>query len=501
MTTANAPLWAVAPDDRRDAFVPDAHCDVLVVGAGATGLAAAASAAEHHADVIVVDAHHPGALTSGRSTGKITFLQGVRLSTIRDRTSMEVAAAYLDATRIGAERIRALCADGPGYEVAPAYSYATTEPGVDALAAERQVANDLGLPVVDTSTPELPFDVSAALRLDDQFMIDPGVLVGRLVSSARQHGARIISGCTATAVHASDDGYDIETGLGPIRAGAVIVATGTPFLNRGMHFARLEASRSFVAAFRGETAPLRGMYLSVADDTKSLRPAHAHGADHLIVSGGHHLVGRSDSPAQRVAALHEWASAQFPGLRLTHTWAAQDYESTDAAPYVGPIHLGENGILVATGFAKWGLAASVAAGIALAESVRDDAPSWVKQMQAGKGRGDAGRLVARNAEVVAQLVSGAAHATMEGSPDEPAEGQGAVGFEHGRLTGVCRIDGETHRVSAVCTHLGGTLRWNDAEHSWDCPLHGSRFRFDGARIEGPAREGLRTHSDVPHRGE
>jgi len=53
----------------------------------------------------------------------------------------------------------------------------------------------------------------------------------------------------------------------------------------------------------------------------------------------------------------------------------------------------------------------------------------------------------------------------------------------------------------VCPHLGGVLQWNDAECTWDCPLHASRFAPDGARIEGPAVRDLealaRTSGGVP----
>jgi Rieske Fe-S protein len=56
---------------------------------------------------------------------------------------------------------------------------------------------------------------------------------------------------------------------------------------------------------------------------------------------------------------------------------------------------------------------------------------------------------------------------------------------------VSTVDGTRCALSAVCTHLGGIVRWNDSEKSWDCPLHGSRFSSDGTVLEGPATRDLR----------
>ncbi|MPM76882.1 Cytochrome b6-f complex iron-sulfur subunit [bioreactor metagenome] len=42
-----------------------------------------------------------------------------------------------------------------------------------------------------------------------------------------------------------------------------------------------------------------------------------------------------------------------------------------------------------------------------------------------------------------------------------------------------------------CPHLGCALKWNKAEHSWDCPCHGSRFESDGTLIDNPATGDLK----------
>jgi cytochrome b6-f complex iron-sulfur subunit len=59
---------------------------------------------------------------------------------------------------------------------------------------------------------------------------------------------------------------------------------------------------------------------------------------------------------------------------------------------------------------------------------------------------------------------------------------------------IVRVPDGFYAVSAVCTHLGCITQWKpDADNGKgqiQCPCHGSKFRSDGTKVEGPAPRSL-----------
>ncbi|HEY1330953.1 MAG TPA: universal stress protein [Actinomycetota bacterium] len=82
--------------------------------------------------------------------------------------------------------------------------------------------------------------------------------------------------------------------------------------------------------------------------------------------------------------------------------------------------------------------------------------------------------------------------TVGRSLTDIAPGHGGVVTDPGGRTVAAYRDpnGEVTTLSPRCTHMGCTVDWNDADQTWDCPCHGSRFAVSGEVLDGPAAKPL-----------
>jgi glycine/D-amino acid oxidase-like deaminating enzyme/nitrite reductase/ring-hydroxylating ferredoxin subunit len=495
MTMSPVSLWnAHAPEFVSDPFVVEDRADVIVVGAGLTGLITATLLARAGVDVLVLEARTPGAVTSGNTTAKISVLQGTKLSTILSHHSEKLGRAYVEANTDGQALLLALCAEwGVPVDIRDAYTYAVSDQGLKQAHKEFEANEKLGLGVEWVETSELPYDIKGAVRMPDQAQFDPMDFIPAAIADIRAHGGRVVSGVRVTGVDVESPTL-VETERGDVHAENVVLATGIPILDRGGYFAKVAPTRSYAIAFTGASTIPQGMYLSADTPSRSVRQARVDGVDYLVIGGNDHPVGRGGSEREKVEDLVNWTEEHFPGAQVAYSWSAQDYSSHNQIPFVGALPRGRGKVYMATGYDKWGMTNAAAASLRLTAELTDaEQPGWAKVWGTRiTTPSDFAEGAVHNAEVGVEIVKGWAH-VLTGAPSEaPAEGDGVVTRAPDGLApvGTSTVDGKTCAVSAVCPHLGGVVSWNDQEKTWDCPLHGSRFSAQGYLLEGPAVKGL-----------
>ncbi|MCT7658758.1 FAD-dependent oxidoreductase [Mycobacterium deserti] len=494
-------LWLANRADRASAANPlveaDRSVDVVVVGAGITGLITAVLLARAGKDVLVLEAQFIGAGATGNTTAKISLLQGTKLSKIMSKQGEKTARQYVEGNREGQDWLVRHCeAHGIAVQREDAYTYAQSEKGLSSAREEYDACTAVGLAAEWVDDADVPFPFSGGVRLADQAQFDPMPLLDSLIVELDERGGRLAQGVRVQKVSNDSNGLtlNVRTTEGhefDIAAKQCVLATGIPILDRGGFFARLKPQRSYCMAYKVPGNITRGMYISTDSPTRSVRYAPTSEGDRLIVGGAGHPVGHEKSPSSSVSELDSWAKKHYPGAMQTHYWSAQDYSPVDELPYVGPILPGHESIFVATGFDKWGMTNGPAAALALSSRILGGRMDWAEAFASWSPHELSGipKALQTNMQVGFYLARGWVTPVTRTFNRTPEDG-GVVSGPPWHLEGRAVVDGKEHRVSPVCPHLGGIVNWNDADEAWECPLHGSRFAPDGTLLEGPATRNL-----------
>lgn len=301
----------------------------------------------------------------------------------------------------------------------------------------------------------------------------------------------------------------VETSDGEVRADAVVVATHTPLGITALHM-ELEPYSSYVIAARLKSPVPRAASLLWDNDEPYhyVRPhRESTGSPPMIIVGGEdHKTGTETQTHRRYERLEEWTRRNFDVDSVAECWSTELFESVDGLPFVGAIG---SRVFVAAGFAGDGLTFGTMAASMLAARLTGAAHELTDVLKPRrlKLRSSLKRLVKANISVASHFIVDRFAAGERRSLLAVARNSGAIVSVGGRKVAAYRDDaGNLHMLSALCRHMKCLVQWNDTEHTWDCPCHGSRYEATGAVISAPATEPLlpvadmeRSDEEAPHK--
>jgi glycine/D-amino acid oxidase-like deaminating enzyme/nitrite reductase/ring-hydroxylating ferredoxin subunit len=479
---------ATAPETAYPKLAGAATADVAVVGAGIVGATAAYLLSEAGLSVALLEARRIGRQVTGRSTAKITTQHSLIYRQLIDNFDVETARRYADANRLGMDRlgqwIEKLGIDC-AFELKDAYVYCDDPSRIKDLEAEAEASRSVGLDADVLESAPLPFSTAGALRCKDQAQFNPAQYLVGLARASESLGARVFEETRVTRVKESD-GWHLKAGRASLRAKSVILATNFP-VESPFSYDRRTRPRSHIAmAFRIDPGKaIDGMFIGIDQPTHSLRTGRDREGPLLVVLGSKFATGLDGDVAKHFRDLEAWVRRNLDVGAAAWRWVNEDYDTPDRIPYIGALPKAP-GLYVATGFNAWGISAGTAAGILIADTILGRPPDWalifdpVREAPKGFNKGGDSQSVVHSLDEI-----------------EPGGG-GVMALGRGKIAVWKEDDGSPHAISAICTHEGCIVTWNNADRTWDCPCHGSIFAADGSVIHGPAVEKLPSRKLPPN---
>ena len=409
--------------------------DVLIIGGGISGILCAMKLKNAGVDCMLVEAAQICGGITENTTAKITLQHGLLYDKLINRFGEEKARLYLKAQIEAGTEYKRLCNSiDCDYEIRDSYVYSLNN--AEKIKREARALNQLGVKAEISLTDQLPIKTVGAVCVKNQAQFNPLKFLYTIAKDLPIYEHSKVINLKPNKV---------ITNHGEISYKKLIIATHFPMLNKhGGYFLKLYQHRSYVLALKS-AQNVNGMYMDELDTGLSFRNY----GDLLLLGGGAHRTGKRGGSFRELEAF---AKKYYKNAKIVARWATQDCMTLDGVAYIGQYSKSIPNVFVATGFNKWGMTNAMAA-----------------------------------ANILCDLVQGKPnpYADVFAPSRSIMHPQAAVNvFES--------LKGLLTPTAPRCPHLGCALKYNPAEHSWDCSCHGSRFTENGELINNPATDDLKS---------
>ncbi|WP_114781296.1 FAD-dependent oxidoreductase [Botryobacter ruber] len=501
---ASLPVWVEEVHmPATSPLTENLKCDVCVVGAGLAGITTAYLLAKEGKRVIVVEAKTIGGGETGRTTAHLSnalddrFTELIRLFGVDGaRLAAQSHGTAIDKIEEIANELSIDC----DFRRVDGYLFANDRKEEEELMKELEALQQIGWldVILRKQSPVATLTALPCLHFPNQAHFHPLKYLAGVAAAFLDKGGKIFtdtkierfeSGPVVAAV--SDKGFSVA-------ANHLVVATNSPVNDFVTMHTKQAPYRSYVVAAAVKSGEVPdALYWDMQDPYHYIRlmkgkAAGGEDVDLLLVGGADHKTGQDDKPQVHYDELERWMRLRFPMAgEVVYRWSGQVLEPVDSLAFIGRNPGDTENVFIVTGDSGHGMTHGTIAGMLLTDLIMERPNPWEKLYDPARvSLKSSGEFLKENLNVAAQFKDYMTSGEVE-YPAEVMPGTGRIMRQGMKKIAVyCDQEGVRHECSAVCTHLGCVVHWNSAEHSWDCPCHGSRFDPFGRVITGPAIKDL-----------
>lgn len=470
--------------------------DVAIIGGGITGITTAQILKNRGLNVAVLEARKVGQGTTGQSTGNLYTLTEYTLQELEQKydskTASQVVSARKEAMDYIRDNVQKFTIDCD-FQSQPMYLF-EYESSID-LIKERELADEIGLNIKTLSDSTFPFPYDNGLVLENQAQFNPLTYTQELAKEIHGDHCQIFENTSIIEIDEDEEFVSLKTNNITVKAKYAVHATHTPKGLLVQYHTTLGPYREYGIGvkLKNNNYP-EGIFWGHFKDKKySVRTYGSPLNPFLICVGSMHKVGQAEDNKENIKELENFVRKYFEVESVTHQWGGQNYKSADMLPYIGQKTSGSKEY-IATGFSTDGLVYGTLAAKIISDEITGVENDYSAIFKANRHQPikSGGKFIKETINVVGELVGDSLKKGEDESIADLVPGEGKLLQYNDEKCAVYKdFDGEITVLSPICPHMGCTVHFNNAEKSWDCPCHGSRFETSGKLIEGPSLHGLK----------
>lgn len=493
-------LWnSYAATTNFPSLQEDLEVDVAVIGGGITGITTAQRLSEEGFRVAVLEARKVGGGTTAHSTGNLYFTIDQILSSLQSTYDngiiRNVVSSRFDAINLIADNVERFHIDCDFMRV-PWYLYSSNEENARKIDEELETAIEAGVNMEKARAEDIPFHMVKGVKVGDQAQFNSLRYVQGLANEIESNTCRIFENTRVLEIEEDKEKVELKVMGGTVRAKHAVHATHTPKGVDVQFHTVLGPYREYGVAAKLDAGTYpEGIYWGYYNkgDKISFRSYSRGHEKYVIAVGQPHKVGQAKDNNEHIQNLISFLKEHFEIGEVTHRWGGQHYHPSDKLPYIGRKSPGSR-VYIATGFSTDGLTFGTMSGMLICDSISGKENLYEEMYAASRftpGK-SAKEFLKENLNVAAQYLKDLPFSTDEEALKNLKNGEGRILEKDGHKVAASKNKkGEIAMHSAFCTHLSCVVSWNNAEKTWDCPCHGSRFDPEGMVLEGPALHPLK----------
>ncbi|MGE5395278.1 MAG: FAD-dependent oxidoreductase [Candidatus Saccharibacteria bacterium] len=472
-----------------------AQADVVIVGGGITGLSTALKLHLSGQSCVVIEAREIGFGTTGGTTCHLNTMMDTPYYQIKNDFGEDNAKRVFKLTSQAiamaqgyVEQFSINC----GFSRKRAFLYSQDKEQSKELNRIVISAKDAGVPIQYSTTTPIPIPFDGAAVAEDQAQMNPVQYLFEIARQFEKAGGIIIQNCRVKELTTENNQTIINTTGGRIAARFVVYATHIPPGVNLLHF-RCAPYRSYAMAvtLKSGSYPDALIY-DLHSPYHYFRTQEVDDKKYLIVGGEDHKSGHSANTLYSFIKLESYIRKYFDVESIHFHWSSQYFESVDGLPYIGHLPGNPENIFVATGFGGNGITYGIASSIILSDLILTGNSEFKELFNPNRVKLAGFENLVKEATDVLGAFFGRRLAIKEiEDAVELAKGEAKVVKYEGTSLALYKDEqGRLFALSPSCTHTKCVVGWNNAEKSWDCPCHGSRFSFTGEVLNTPATRNL-----------